>query len=87
MPGAELRASPANPYFDQIPLQLGFLSTRISQCAYQSECGDQRPHDRHCVAVHLWRHTGQMPSVSNVFHSLQVQDQRSSLRGDQPQSG
>ena len=29
-----------------------------------------------------------MPPVSNVFHSYpQVQDQRSSLLGDQPQSG
>src|SRR5207249_270865 len=45
-----------------------------NQCAYQSECGDQRAHDRH------W--------VSKVFHSCpQVQDQRSSLRGEQPQSG
>ena len=24
----------------------------LTQCVYQSECGDQRPHDRHCVEVH-----------------------------------
>jgi hypothetical protein len=56
--------------------------------AYQSECGDQRAHERHWVEVHWWRHAGQTPPVSNVFHSCpQSQDHRSSLRGDQPQSG
>src|SRR5580693_5095952 len=25
-------------------------------CAYQSECGDQRAHERHWVSVHWWRH-------------------------------
>jgi hypothetical protein len=58
------------------------------QCAYQSECGDQRVHERHWVVVHWWRQAGQTPPVSNVFHSFpQEQDHRSSLRGDQPQSG
>jgi len=40
------------------------------------------------VEVHWWRHAGHTAPVSNVFHSWpQVQDQRSSLRGDQPHSG
>jgi hypothetical protein len=58
------------------------------QCAYQSECGDHCSHERHCVEVHCWRHAGHTPPVSNVFHRWpQSQNQRSSLRGDQPQSG
>jgi hypothetical protein len=61
---------------------------RRCQCAYQSECGDHRVQERHWVEVHWWRHAGQTPHVSNVFHSWpQLQDQRSSLRGDQLQSG
>ena len=61
---------------------------RECQCAYQSECGDQRAHERHCVEVHWWRHAGHTPPVSKAFQSWpQVHDQRSSLRGDQPQSG
>ena len=57
-------------------------------CTYQSECGDHRLHERHWVEVHWWRHAGHTPPVSNVFHSWpQLQDQRSPLRGDQPQSG
>src|SRR5438034_9318045 len=56
--------------------------------AYQSECGDQPVQERHCVVVHWWRQTGHTPPVSNVFHSCpQLQDQRSSFWGDQPQSG
>lgn len=40
------------------------------------------------VEVHWWRQAGHTPPVSKVFHSWpQLQDQRSSLRGDQPQSG
>ena len=59
-----------------------------SYFAYQSECADQREHERHCVEVHWWRQAGHTPPVSNVFHSFpQLQDHRSSLRGDQPQSG
>jgi hypothetical protein len=59
-----------------------------NQCVYQSECGDRRLHDRHCVEVHWWRQAGQTPPVSNVFHSFpQEQDHRSSLRGDQLHSG
>jgi len=59
-----------------------------SHFSYQSECRDQRPHDRHWVSVHWWRQAGQTPPVSKVFHSCpQVQDHRSALRGDQPQSG
>ena len=55
------------------------------QCAYQSECGDQPLQERHCVEVHWCRPAGHTPPVSNVFHSWpQLQDQRSSLRGDQP---
>ncbi len=55
---------------------------------YQSECRDHRLQERHWVSVHRWRHAGQTPPVSNVFHSCpQVQNHRSSLRGDQPQSG
>jgi hypothetical protein len=55
---------------------------------YQSECGDQRAHERHCVEVHCWRQAGHTPPVSNVFHRCpQLHDHRSSLRGDQPQSG
>jgi len=38
--------------------------------------------------LHWWRHAGHTPPLSNVFHSWpQVQDQRSSLRGDQPHCG
>src|ERR1700730_2017822 len=38
--------------------------------------------------VHWWRQAGHTPPVSNVFHEWpQVQDQRSSLRGNQPHSG
>src|SRR5439155_13895507 len=58
-----------------------------SQCAYQSECADQRLQERHWVSVHCWRQAGQTPPVSNVFHSCpQEQVQMSSLCGDQPQS-
>jgi len=40
------------------------------------------------VSVRRWRHAGHTPPVSKVFHSCpRVQDQRSSLRGDQPQCG
>ena len=61
---------------------------RECQATYQSECGDQRAHERHWVEVHWWRQAGQTPPVSNVFHSFpQLQDHRSSLRGDQPHSG
>ncbi len=63
-------------------------NTSCYHCTYQSECGDQRAHERHCVEVHCWRHAGHTPPVSNVFHSWpQLQDQRSSFWGDQPQSG
>src|SRR5438876_11880695 len=56
--------------------------------AYQSECADHRPQERHCVSVHLWRQAGHTPPVSNVFHACpQVHDQRSSSRGDQPHNG
>jgi hypothetical protein len=55
---------------------------------YQSECADQRVQERQCVLVHWWRHTGQIPPVSNVFHECpQLQDQRSFLLGDQPHNG
>jgi|SRR5579864_5685502 len=57
-------------------------------CEYQPECGDHPAHERHCVSLHWWRQAGHTPPVSNVFHSLpQVHDQRSSSRGDQPESG
>ena len=40
------------------------------------------------VQLDRWRHAGHSPPVSNVFQMCpQAQDQRSSLRGDQPQSG
>jgi len=55
---------------------------------YQSECGDQPPHLGHWVEVHWCRHAGHTPPVSNVFHICpQLQDQRSSFRGDQPHRG
>ena len=55
---------------------------------YQSEYIDQRVHERHCVEVHWWRQAGHTPLASKVFHRCpQLHDQRSSLRGDQPQSG
>jgi hypothetical protein len=61
---------------------------RECQSAYQSECGDHRLHERHWVNAHWWRQAVQTPPVSKVFHSCpQVQDQRSSLRGDQPHCG
>jgi hypothetical protein len=65
---------------------LYLLST--SQFAYQSECGDHRLQERHCVSVHWCRHAGHTPPVSNVFHSYpQVQSHLSSLWGDQPHNG
>ena len=61
---------------------------RECQSAYQSECGDQRAHERHWVEVHCWRQAGQTLPVSNVFHSCpQSQDHRFSLRRVQSQSG
>ena len=61
---------------------------RGSLRVYQSECGDHRPHERHWVSIQRRRQVGQMPPVSNVFHSKpQLQHQRSSLRGVQPHSG
>lgn len=61
---------------------------RSNYAAYQSECGDHRMQERHCVSVHWCRQAGQTPPVSNVFHSCpQVQNHLSSLRGEQPQSG
>src|SRR5499425_2892219 len=64
------------------------IVSRYHECAYQSECGDHRLHERHWVSVHWCRHAGQTPPVSKVFHSLpQVQNHLSSLRGDQPHSG
>jgi len=61
---------------------------KFGHCSYQSECGDHRLHERHWVAVHWCRQAGQTPPVSNVFHRWpQVQDRKSSFRGDQPQSG
>jgi hypothetical protein len=55
---------------------------------HHSEWGDHRLHDRHWVSVHWCKQAGQTPPVSKMFHSCaQVQNQRSSLRGDQPQSG
>jgi hypothetical protein len=44
--------------------------------------------DRHWVDVHRRRQAGHTPPVSKVFHSCpQLQDHRSSWRGDQPQIG
>src|ERR1035437_3631405 len=40
---------------------------RECQSAYQPECCDQRPHERHWVEVHWWRHAGHTPPVSTVF--------------------
>jgi len=57
-------------------------------CEYQSECGDQRVQERHWVEVQWRRHAGHTPPVSKVFHSWpQLQDDRSFLLGDHPQSG
>jgi hypothetical protein len=68
-------------------------------CAYNlaREVGDSLPIPigvRRPAATHealgrspWWRQAGHTPPVSNVFHSCpQLQNQRSSLRGDQPQS-
>jgi hypothetical protein len=60
----------------------------LRQREYQSECGDQRVQKKHCVEVQWWRQAGHTTPVSKVFHECpHVQNQRSSLRGDQPQSG
>src|ERR1700751_2727646 len=36
----------------QIVIGNGFQLDREINCAYQSECGDHRLHERHCVSVH-----------------------------------
>ena len=58
------------------------------QCAYESECKDQPAQEGHWVDCHCFRQVGHTPPLSNVFQaSPHVQDQSSSLAGDQPQSG
>ena len=48
----------------------------------QSECGDHRLHERHCVSVHWRRQAGHTSPVSNTFHSCpHVQDQAVVLVG------
>jgi hypothetical protein len=55
--------------------------------AYQSECADQRAHERHWVEVPLVQAGGAHSSRIECVPCPQLQDQRSSFWGDQPQSG
>lgn len=86
--GQELQSECENVTARHRRYGLSLLTDVSRHCSYQSECGDQRWQERHWVSVQRWRQPGQMPPVSNVFHAcLQVQAQRSCLRGDHPQRG
>src|SRR5215813_14932765 len=94
MPGNRGARRPQLSFFDLALLPnpwgktIDFARCFVSYCAYQSECGDQRAQERHCVKVHWRRQEGQTPPVSKVFQIWPHEHaQRSSFRGDQPHSG